>query len=121
MTETPQAETEQGVPAGQSPGGWEGFVPFTRAVAQLLADLARDDRVPRRAKIIAGAAAAYVVLPLDPVPDIIPVIGSLDDALVAGWALRRLIKIAGYDVVRELWRGSDDGFALVLFIAGVEG
>lgn len=105
---------------GVSPGGWEGTLPFMRAVAQLLSDLARDSRVPRRAKIIAAVATAYVVSPLDPIPDFVPVIGMFDDALVVGWALRRVVKHAGYDLIRELWTGSNDGFALLLFMAGVE-
>jgi uncharacterized membrane protein YkvA (DUF1232 family) len=82
--------------------------------------VSRDDRVPRRAKAVAGAAAAYVVSPIDPVPDAIPVVGWLDDLLVASAALRYLLKHAGYGVITDLWRGTDDGLALVLFLGGVE-
>jgi uncharacterized membrane protein YkvA (DUF1232 family) len=46
-------------------------------------DLMRDPRVPWRAKIIAGAVVAYVASPIDLIPDFIPVLGYVDDLLVA--------------------------------------
>lgn len=82
--------------------------------------VSRDGRVPGRAKAVAGAAAAYVASPIDPVPAAIPVIGWLDDVVVATVALRYLLNRAGYEVIHDLWRGTDDGFALVLFLGGVE-
>jgi uncharacterized membrane protein YkvA (DUF1232 family) len=45
--------------------------------------LMRDPRVPWRAKIIAGAVVAYVASPIDLIPDFIPVLGYVDDLLVA--------------------------------------
>lgn len=82
--------------------------------------VSRDDRVPRRAKAVAGAAAAYVASPVDPVPVVIPALGWLDDVVVATAALRYLLNRAGYEVIHDLWEGTDDGFALVLFLGGVE-
>jgi uncharacterized membrane protein YkvA (DUF1232 family) len=46
-------------------------------------DLMRDPRVPWWAKIIAGAVVAYVASPIDLIPDFIPVLGHVDDLLVA--------------------------------------
>ena len=43
---------------------------------------ARDPRTPRRAKLLAGAVAAYALSPIDLIPDIIPVLGLLDDLLI---------------------------------------
>lgn len=54
----------------------------------------RDPRTPRAAKWVAGATLAYLVSPIDLIPDFIPVIGQLDDLLVvpAGfWLARHLI------------------------------
>ena len=87
---------------------------------RLLRDLSRDPRVPRRAKLLGVAAAAYVAFPIDLVPDVIPVLGAVDDAAVVVLALRRLVNAAGYDLVRELWTGTDDGFALLIVLLGVE-
>ena len=89
-------------------------------VVLLLKDLATDPRVPRSEKIIAGIAAAYLVTPVDLVPDWIPVFGQADDLAVVMLAVRRLMAAAGYDVIYELWRGTDEGLALVLTLAGVE-
>jgi uncharacterized membrane protein YkvA (DUF1232 family) len=89
-------------------------------VILLLKDLAIDPRVSWRAKLLAGIAVAYLVSPLDLVPDVIPVIGRVDDLGVALLAVRWLIRQAGFAVIYELWRGSDEGLALVLTLAGVE-
>jgi uncharacterized membrane protein YkvA (DUF1232 family) len=55
----------------------------------------------------------YLAIPIDLVPDVIPVIGYADDAIVIGVVLRSVIRRAGPDIVREHWPGSDDGLALL--------
>ena len=89
-------------------------------VILLLKDLATDPRVSRADKIAAGIAAAYLVSPVDLIPDWLPGIGQADDVAVIMLALRRLLAGAGYDVIYELWRGTDEGLALVLTLAGVQ-
>jgi uncharacterized membrane protein YkvA (DUF1232 family) len=96
------------------------LVAFLPDVARLLARLARDERVPWRSKALAGAALAYLVSPVDLLPDVVPVLGQADDVWLAVRAVRSLVRSAGYDVVREHWSGSDDGFALLLVVAGIE-
>lgn len=104
-----------------TPGAqWQGWGAFAKDVGRLLRDIARDPRVSRRAKIVAAAAAAYVVSPIDPIPNFVPVVGWLDDLVVGGYAIRFLVRDAGYELVRELWTGDDSGFALLLFVTGVE-
>jgi uncharacterized membrane protein YkvA (DUF1232 family) len=89
-------------------------------VILLLKDLATDPRVPSSDKIVAGAAAAYLVSPIDIIPDWIPAFGQADDLAVIAMAFRRLLNGAGYDLIYEKWRGTDEGLALVLTLAGVE-
>jgi uncharacterized membrane protein YkvA (DUF1232 family) len=92
-------------------------------VGRLLVALSRDPRVPWRAKALAVGAVAYAVAPggllPGPLRRVTGGLGGLDDTVVLLAALRHLIASAGYDVVHELWTGSDGGFALVLLAAGV--
>ncbi|MDQ1711490.1 MAG: hypothetical protein QOE45_940 [Frankiaceae bacterium] len=87
---------------------------FVPDVARLFRDVAKDPRVPKRVKYEVGAAAAYLVLPFDVIPDFIPGLGQLDDVAVIGWAVRRLLMGAGENVLREHWHGTDRGLELLL-------
>jgi uncharacterized membrane protein YkvA (DUF1232 family) len=44
-----------------------------------------DPRVPWHAKALAMAVAAYALSPIDLIPDFIPVLGYLDDLIIAPW------------------------------------
>ena len=90
---------------------------FVPDVARLFRDVAKDPRVPKRVKYEVGAAAAYLVLPIDVIPDFIPGLGQLDDVAIIGWAVRRLLMGAGESVLREHWNGSDRGLEVLLQIA----
>lgn len=90
---------------------------FVPDVVRLFRDVAKDPRVPRRVKIEAGAAAAYLVMPIDLIPDFIAGIGQLDDIAIVGWAVRRLLMGAGENVLREHWQGSDRGLEILLQVA----
>lgn len=96
------------------------LVRFLTDVGRLLWRLQRDPRVPWSAKIVAGGALAYVVSPINVIPDHIPGIGRMDDLFVVARAMRHLLAAAGYDVIHELWPGSEDGFALLLLLGGVQ-
>ena len=72
----------------------------------LLRRLLRDPRVPRRHKALLVALLVYLLSPVDLVPDVVPVAGQLDDAIVLVLVLRRVLRAAGPDVLRELWPGS---------------
>lgn len=71
----------------------------------LFRGLLRDPRVPRGAKIWLGVAVAWIVSPIDLVPEFIPVVGPLDDAIVAALVLRHLLKRTDRAVLLEHWRG----------------
>ena len=72
---------------------------------RLFAGLMRDRRVPVRAKIVLGLASLWLASPIDLIPDFIPIVGSFDDAIVAGLALRILLGTTDERIVREHWRG----------------
>lgn len=82
-------------------------------IVKLVGRLLKDPRVPRRAKITLGLAAAYVVSPIDLIPEVVPVIGWADDVLIVMFAIDSLIERAGEEIVREHWDGPGDLLALV--------
>ncbi len=71
----------------------------------LFRGLLKDPRVPRGSKALLLFGAAWIASPIDLIPEFIPFLGPLDDAVVAALILRRLVRTAGEDVVTEHWRG----------------
>jgi uncharacterized membrane protein YkvA (DUF1232 family) len=88
-------------------------------IVKLVTRLLRDPRVPRRAKITLGLAAAYTVSPIDLIPEVIPVLGWADDVLVIMFAIDSLIDRAGPEVVTEHWDGPGDILNMVREVVGV--
>jgi uncharacterized membrane protein YkvA (DUF1232 family) len=60
----------------------------------------------------------YLAMPFDLIPDFVPVLGQLDDALFVAIVLAYVVRRAGREVVAELWPGSETGLATVLRLAG---
>lgn len=81
---------------------------------KLLARLVRDPRVSRLDKAIVGAVLAYFVLPIDVVPDTLPVLGQIDDVYFLALALSRLVNNAGIEVLLEHWDGDESSLELLL-------
>lgn len=71
----------------------------------LFKDLLRDPAVPRGPKVLLWIGIVWIASPIDLLPEFIPVLGPLDDAVVAALVLRFLVRRAGEDVVRAHWRG----------------
>jgi uncharacterized membrane protein YkvA (DUF1232 family) len=69
--------------------------------------------VPRKSKLILGATIAYLVSPIDLVPDFVPGLGQLDDAVIALLALHSILNRVDEEVVIEHWPGSDDVIRMV--------
>src|SRR5438034_2018059 len=63
--------------------------------------LLRDSRVPGQQKLILAGIGAYLVLPLDLIPDFVPVLGQLDDLAVVLLGLDLFIRSAPADIVEE--------------------
>lgn len=85
---------------------------------RLIRRLAADDTLPRGVRIRLALLLGYLALPIDLVPDFIPVLGYADDAIVVTVVLRSVVRRAGEDAVRAHWPGSDDGFAALARLTG---
>jgi uncharacterized membrane protein YkvA (DUF1232 family) len=84
----------------------------------LFKNLARDPRVPRRSKALLLVGAVWFASPIDLIPEFIPLLGPLDDAVVAALILRHLLRTAGADTVTEHWRGDPATLARLLRLSG---
>jgi len=71
----------------------------------LFRGLVRDPRCPRRSKALLLFAAAWIASPIDLIPEFIPFLGPLDDAVLAALVLRHVLKKAGPEVIQDHWRG----------------
>lgn len=69
--------------------------------ARLVWALARDPRVPLRHKLVLGGIAAYLTLPIDVIPDVIPLVGQLDDLAVLVFGVDWFIRNTPQEVVDE--------------------
>jgi uncharacterized membrane protein YkvA (DUF1232 family) len=90
-----------------------GFVPDCLV---LLKRLVSDPRVARRHKVALVLLIAYLAMPLDLVPDFIPVAGQLDDAILVALVLRRVVR-GNRELVTAHWGGPPSSLALVLRMA----
>ena len=88
-------------------------------VVRLLRRLAADPTLPRGVRIRLTLLLVYLVLPIDLVPDFIPVVGYADDAVVVAIALRSVARRAGVEAIDRLWPGTPDGLQAVKQLAGL--
>jgi uncharacterized membrane protein YkvA (DUF1232 family) len=80
---------------------------------RLVRDLIVDGSAPRGVRVALVVLLAWLVSPIDLVPEFIPVLGPLDDVIVAVVILRYVRRRLGGDEMRRRWRGTDEGWALV--------
>jgi uncharacterized membrane protein YkvA (DUF1232 family) len=78
---------------------------------RLLGGLLSDRRVSMVDKLLVAGALAYIVMPIDLIPDFIPFFGEIDDLFVLILALQRLIENAGRTVLLDHWSGSPSDLA----------
>jgi uncharacterized membrane protein YkvA (DUF1232 family) len=71
----------------------------------LFRGLWRDPRVPRGSKLLLGFGLVWLASPIDLIPEFVPVVGPLDDAIVAALILRSVARRVGKSVLAEHWRG----------------
>ncbi|WP_422752061.1 YkvA family protein [Micromonospora sp. WMMD708] len=88
-------------------------------LVRLLRRLAGDATLPRGVRVRLGLLLAYLVIPVDLIPDFVPVLGYADDAILVVAVLRSVVRRAGVGAVRRHWPGTQDGFAALCRMTGV--
>ena len=87
---------------------------------RLLRRLAGDSDVPRAARVRLWLLLGYLAIPIDLVPDFVPVLGYADDAIIVSLVLRSVVRRAGAPVVRRHWPGTDNGLAALGRLTGLQ-
>jgi uncharacterized membrane protein YkvA (DUF1232 family) len=88
-------------------------------LVRLLKDLATDRTLPQGVRVRLWLLVAYLALPIDLIPDVVPVLGYADDAIVVVAVLRAVVRRVGLEPLRERWPGTPDGFAALCRAAGL--
>ena len=84
--------------------GFAAFLPLASRAptyARLMLALVRDQRTPPARKAVLAAAAGYLVLGRDLIPDDIPILGGLDDLVVVVLAIDLFLEGVPADLLHE--------------------
>ena len=76
---------------------------------RLIKRLAADPDTPRGVRIRLALLLVYLALPVDLIPDFVPVIGYADDAIIVALVLRSATRRAGPDALARHWPGTPEG------------
>jgi uncharacterized membrane protein YkvA (DUF1232 family) len=81
---------------------------------RLLKRLTTDRTLPTAVRVRVALLFIYLAIPIDLIPDFIPVLGYADDAIIVVLVLRSVCRRVSPDELRAAWPGTDDGFVAVL-------
>lgn len=81
---------------------------------RLVRRLAADRTLAAGVRVRLVLLLAYLLLPIDLVPDFVPVIGYADDAVIVALVLRSVLKRAGPGALERHWPGSPAGLEIIL-------
>ena len=88
-------------------------------IARMLVRLVADPTLSRGAKIALGAALVYLASPVDLLPDFIPLLGYLDDLLLAAVVVDGILSYVDRGLVLRYWPGTPAGLDRVARTARV--
>lgn len=88
-------------------------------VVRLTRRLAADPSISRVVRIWLSVLLVYLLLPIDLVPDFIPVVGYLDDAIIVAVVLRYATRHAGAAALESHWPGTSQGLAALRALTGL--
>ena len=101
----------KGVPARE-------IVAVVPDVLRLLRSLIADPSAPPDVRLVLVGLVAWIISPIDLIPEFIPVLGPLDDVIVGVVAMRYVRRRVGLDDLRARWTGSPEGFAILVRVIG---
>ena len=78
---------------------------------RLLKRLTTDRTLPVGVRVRVALLFVYLALPIDIIPDFVPLLGYADDAIIVILVLRSVCRRVSVEALRAAWPGSDDGFA----------
>jgi uncharacterized membrane protein YkvA (DUF1232 family) len=90
-------------------------------VLRLVRDLLRDPNVPGRVRVALVGLLLWLINPVDVIPEFIPVLGPLDDVIVAILVLRYVRRRLGDEGLRQRWPGTPAGYELLHGVLGSTG
>ena len=97
----------------------QNLLMFLPNLVKLFGKLLTDKRVPATEKILVVGAIAYVIMPLDFIPDFIPFAGQVDDIYLVALTLLRLLNRTDEKVLNEHWSGGGNLASLADSIANI--
>jgi uncharacterized membrane protein YkvA (DUF1232 family) len=86
---------------------------------RLVRNLLGDRTVPLGARVALVVLLLWLINPIDLIPEFIPVLGPLDDVVVAVLVLRYVGRRVGLEEVRRRWSGTPEGFDLLRPLLGL--
>ncbi|MBA2631492.1 MAG: DUF1232 domain-containing protein [Chloroflexi bacterium] len=87
-------------------------------VLRLVRNLLADRRTPVGVRLALIGLLAWLINPIDLIPEFIPILGPLDDVVVAILVLRYVRRRLGTDELRRRWPGTEEGYALLSGVLG---
>jgi uncharacterized membrane protein YkvA (DUF1232 family) len=106
-TRSPKIDSAQGPRTGQK-RTLLGAISQLPNFLRLLYGLLTDPRVDPIDKLLVGGAIAYVITPIEWIPDFIPLIGEIDEVFILVFAIRHLLQHTDREVLIDHWMGDPD-------------
>lgn len=89
------------------------FLRLLPDLTRLVFRLVRDPTTPARYRVGLIGLGAWLAFPIDIIPDFLPVVGALDDIVLAAFVLRWVGRGIGTERLEAAWTGSPEGLAIL--------